>query len=77
MTVMQHISNNYFEDLIRAPIGGRGRIPVDIGLDEGALTFENPDLSSFTFGDEEYAGAVAPEAPVEPVGKECTGRFTQ
>ena len=73
---MQHLPGSDFDDFVKSPLGGRGHIPADIGFEENALTIENQDLSSFTFGDEEYVSAQAPEVPVESTGKESTGKFT-
>jgi hypothetical protein len=72
---MHHLPTSDFDDLIGAPIGERGHLSVEIGLDEGVPSFENQDLSSFTFGDEEFAGIQSSEVLVESVGKESTGKF--
>ena len=75
-TMLQPMPTNDFDDLISAPIGGsRGHNPVEIGIDQNLLGFENQDLSRMNWGDEEFVGAHAPEVPVETVGKESTGKL--
>ena len=74
--MIQQVPTNAFDEFISTPIGGgRGHIPAEIGIDENLLGFENQDLSTMNWGDEEYAGVHAPEVPVETVGKESTGKL--
>ena len=75
--MQQPFPNSDFDELIKAPIGGRGNLAGEIPLDDQLLTFENQDLSSFSFGDEYYATGTAVEVPQEAIGKESTGKLFQ